>query len=213
MRVVLLGSPGAGKGTQANFLTEHFNIPQISTGDILRQAIQKQTDLGKKVQAIVEAGQLVPDEIMINLIQERLKQDDCQNGFLLDGFPRTVEQAKALEKVTDIDYVVDIDVPAEVVVKRLTGRRIHPTSGRVYHLTNHPPKLPNKDDISGEPLIQREDDKEETVRKRLEVYQKQTLPLQSFYANNQENDKPKYIKIDGTHSVQDTKKTILSQLN
>ncbi|RDI46081.1 adenylate kinase [Aquicella lusitana] len=215
MRLILLGCPGAGKGTQAKLITEKFQIPQISTGDILRSAIQQDSALGKQVKEIVESGRLVPDEIVIQLVQERIKQPDAQNGFLLDGFPRTVTQAEALHKHTDIDYVIDIDVPEEEILRRLTGRRIHPDSGRTYHVLYQPPKEAGKDDVTGEPLVQRPDDSEETVRKRLAVYQAQTSPLREYYSNFQAQpgvQKPYYVKVDGTGSVDEIKKKIFSAL-
>lgn len=216
MRLILLGCPGAGKGTQAKFITEKYHIPQISTGEILRAAIKKGSPLGMKVKVIVEGGQLVPDDLMIQLVLERIKQPDCKNGFLLDGFPRTVVQADALHKVTAINYVIDIDVPADEIVKRLSGRRIHPASGRIYHLIYQPPKENGKDDVTGEPLIQRPDDSEETIRKRLAIYQAQTSPLRDYYLHfkPQANIRaPHYIKIDGLGSVEDIKSAIFSQLD
>jgi len=169
MRLILLGCPGAGKGTQAKLIAEKYHIPQISTGDMMRDAIQQQTELGKKIQTIVESGQLVPDDVVIELVKQRLQQSDCKNGFLLDGFPRTVAQAQALEQQTTLDAVIDIDVAESEVIKRLSGRRVHAASGRTYHTHYQPPKIEGKDDMTGEPLIQRPDDKEETVRKRLAV--------------------------------------------
>jgi adenylate kinase len=218
MRLILLGCPGAGKGTQAKLLTERFHIPQISTGDILRSAIQQNTDLGKKVKSIMESGHLVPDELVIELVQERIKQADALNGFLLDGFPRTIAQAQALEQLTPIDYVIDIDVPEEEVVKRLSGRRTHAASGRTYHLLYSPPKNPGQDDITGEALIQRPDDSEETIRKRLQVYQTQTSPLREYYSDTKTRAQsgaqtPLYAKINGMGSVEDIKGEILSILN
>lgn len=216
MRLILLGCPGAGKGTQAKLISEKYHIPAISTGDILRSAIQQGSDLGKKVKAIVEGGQLVPDDIMIQLVQERIKQPDCANGFLLDGFPRTVAQAEALSQFATIDYVIDIDVPEDEVVKRLSGRRIHPTSGRIYHITYNPPTTPNRDDITGEPLLQRPDDKEETIRHRLKVYQTQTSPLRQHYQQAPSNagiKMPQYVKIDGIGLMDDIKKQIFSILD
>lgn len=210
MRLILLGCPGAGKGTQAKFITEKFQIPQISTGEILRKAIQMGTELGKKAKAVVEAGSLVSDEIMIPLIDERIHEPDCKNGFLLDGFPRTVKQAEALEKLTPIDFVIDIDVPEEEIIKRLSGRRIHPASGRIYHVLYHPPRVADKDDETGEPLIQRPDDQEETIRHRLNVYKAQTAPLREYYQHSIGVNKPKYLKIDGTQSVDQIKKQIFS---
>lgn len=212
MRLILLGCPGAGKGTQAKLLADKYHIPQISTGDILRSAIQQGSELGKKVKEIVEGGRLVPDDIMIQLVKERLKQPDCKNGFLLDGFPRTVVQAEALHHETDIDYVIDMDVPEDEIVKRLSGRRIHPSSGRIYHLTYQPPQVADKDDITGEALIQRPDDNEETVRKRLTVYQAQTHPLREFYLHFKGVHKPQYVKIDGTGTVDEIKNKIFSAL-
>ena len=215
MRLILLGCPGAGKGTQAKFLTEKYHIPQISTGDILRTAIREDTELGKKVKAIIEEGHLVPDDIVIQLVQERIKQPDTANGFLLDGFPRTVAQAEALQKLTPIDYVVDIDVPEEEVVRRLSGRRTHPASGRTYHVLYHPPLRADHDDVTGEPLIQRPDDSEETVRNRLHVYQTQTSPLRDYYRHFKSSAGgriPHYRRIDGTGSVDDIKTKIFSML-
>lgn len=216
MRLILLGSPGAGKGTQAKFITQQYQIPQISTGDILRAAIQQGSELGVKVKQLVEGGNLVPDEIVIQLVQDRIKQPDCQKGFLLDGFPRTVEQAEALQKITPIDYVIDIDVPADDIIKRLSGRRIHPASGRTYHVTNQPPRIEGKDDETGEPLIQRPDDSEETVRKRLAVYQSQTSPLKDYYEHFQatpDTKAPKYVKLDGTAAVNVITDRIFGLLN
>jgi len=216
MRLILLGCPGAGKGTQATFITEKYHIPQISTGDILRSAIREGSELGKEVKAIVEGGHLVPDEMVIALVQQRIKQPDAAHGFLLDGFPRTVHQAEALQTLTPIDYVIDIDVPEEEIIRRLSGRRIHPASGRIYHVLYNPPKEADRDDITGELLIQRPDDSEETVRKRLQVYQTQTSPLRNYYQHFKTTDgvkMPYYLKIDGTGSVQDIKKTIFSILD
>lgn len=211
MRLILLGCPGAGKGTQAKLITKRYQIPQVSTGDILRTAIQAESPLGKTVKDIVESGRLVPDEIVIQLVQERVKLSDCENGFLLDGFPRTVAQAEALCKITPIDEVIDIDVPDEEIVARLSGRRIHPTSGRIYHLLYSPPKVANTDDVTGEPLIQRPDDSEETVRKRLGVYHTQTSPLRQFYQNAAAGtgaNKPHYVRIDGTGTVDEINSAI-----
>lgn len=201
MRVILLGSPGAGKGTQAKLISEQYHIPHISTGDILRAAIKEGTDLGKQVKAIVDSGQLVPDDLIVAIVQDRINQPDCQKGFLLDGFPRTVAQAEALNQATRIDFVIDIDVPAEEIVKRLSGRRIHPASGRIYHIHTQPPRITDKDDLTGEPLIQRPDDSEETVRERLAVYQKQTHPLREYYKNRSNKEDVAYHKINGMQSV------------
>ena len=182
MRLILLGGPGAGKGTQALRLAKHFNIPQISTGDMLRAAIAAGSELGLSAKKIMDSGQLVSDDIIIRLVKERLKMGDCHNGFLLDGFPRTIPQAEALQDAgIDIDYVIDIDVDDEEIVKRISGRRIHPASGRVYHVLTHPPKVEGIDDETGEPLILRDDDQEEIIRKRLEIYHKQTVPLIDYY--------------------------------
>lgn len=216
MRLILLGAPGAGKGTQAKLITEKYHIPQVSTGDILRAAIQQGTPLGKKVKEIVESGRLVPDEIVIQLVHDRVNQPDCQRGFMLDGFPRTVAQAEALHREADIDAVIEIDVPDEEIVKRLTGRRIHPGSGRIYHLIYQPPKTAGQDDISGEPLIQRADDSEETVRKRLGVYHAQTSPLRDYYEHYKKHhgeNAPAYTRIDGTRSVDEIKAEIVSVLD
>ena len=216
MRLILLGCPGAGKGTQAQFITQRYHIPQISTGEILRDAINKNNVLGKNVKAIMQAGHLVPDDLVIQLVKERINQADCESGFLLDGFPRTVAQATALHQFTSIDYVIDIDVPENEIIQRLSGRRIHPASGRIYHLLYHPPQVENKDDTTGEALIQRPDDTEETVRKRLAVYQAQTKPLQIYY---QEFDNkfgmniPTYVKIDGTASIEEIKNKIFFLLD
>lgn len=210
MRLILLGCPGAGKGSQAKFITEKYHLPQISTGEILRAAIEQGSELGKQVKEIVDSGQLVPDDIVIRLVQERIKQSDCQNGFLLDGFPRTIAQAEALQKLTKIDYVIDIDVPEEEIVNRLSGRRIHPASGRTYHVLYHPPKVDNKDDVTGEALVHRPDDNEETVRKRLRVYQTQTAPLRAYY---QHQGDILYVKINGTGSFEDIKNLIFSVLD
>lgn len=215
MRLILLGCPGAGKGTQAKLISQTYRIPQISTGDILRTAIQQGTPLGKKVKEIVESGHLVPDQVVIELVKERITQPDCAQGFLLDGFPRTIDQAAALETLTPLDYVVDIDVPEEEIVKRLSGRRTHPGSGRTYHILYQPPKTADKDDVTGEPLIQRPDDSEETIRKRLSVYHNQTSPLREHYKklNDQAGQQhPHYVRIDGTGSVEDIKAKIFSSL-
>lgn len=215
MRIILLGAPGAGKGTQAQFLSKHFNIPQISTGDMLRAAIAAGTELGKQAKQYMDAGQLVPDEVIVGLVKERISADDCKNGFLLDGFPRTVAQADALKEAgVDIDAVIEIDVPDEVIVERLSGRRVHPASGRTYHIKYNPPKQAGVDDETGEPLIQRDDDKPETIRKRLAVYHEQTAPLVDYYrAEAQKNPNLKYIHVDGTQPIEEVEKTILTALS
>lgn len=202
MRLVLLGCPGAGKGTQAKFIKEKYQAPQISTGDMLRAAINAGTPLGKQVKQIMDEGRLVSDDIMIQLVKERIQEPDCKNGFLLDGFPRTIPQAEALrENNVHLDYVIEIKVPDEELIKRLSGRRVHLASGRTYHLLYSPPAVEGKDDVTGEPLIQREDDHEDTVRKRLSVYHQQTEPLVKYYSEATGSDKPIYIKIDGRGSV------------
>ncbi len=214
MRIILLGAPGAGKGTQAQFLSKHFNIPQISTGDMLRAAIAAGTELGKKAKEYMDAGQLVPDDVIVGLVKERIAQPDCQNGFLLDGFPRTVAQADALKAAgVPIDAVIEIDVPDDVIVERLSGRRVHPASGRTYHIVYNPPKQDGIDDVTGEPLIQRDDDKPETIRKRLAVYHEQTAPLVDYYRREAENNPAlKYIHVDGTQPIDAVEKNILAAL-
>ena len=214
MRIILLGAPGAGKGTQAQFLSRHFGIPQISTGDMLRAAIAEGSELGKEAQKYMDAGQLVPDEVIIGLVRERITQPDCASGFLLDGFPRTVAQADALKTAgIDIDAVIEIDVPDEVIVERLSGRRVHPASGRTYHIKYNPPKQDGVDDETGEPLIQREDDRPETVRERLAVYHRQTAPLIDYYRRESEqNPSPRYIRIDGTQPIEAVEQAILRAL-
>lgn len=203
MRIIILGPPGSGKGTQAQYIIERFGIPQISTGQMLRDSVKNATPLGREVSAIMKQGILVSDEIMIKLVSERIKAPDCQHGFLLDGFPRTVKQAEALDaaKIT-IDKVVELEVADEVIVKRLAGRRIHLPSGRVYHIDFQPPKRPNLDDETGEPLVQRDDDKEETIRKRLAIYHAQTAPVATYYmarALRAPESSPKFQKIDASN--------------
>lgn len=204
-RIILLGAPGAGKGTQAQYISREFGIPQISTGDMLRRAITAQTLLGKEAKAFMDKGQLVPDEIMIPLVKERIMAHDCEKGFLFDGFPRTIPQADALKHAeVFIDYVINIVVPDDMIVERLSGRRSHPHSGRVYHIKYNPPLVEMQDDETGEPLIQREDDKEATVRERLKVYHQQTEPLVSYYqqwAQSDEHCAPRYYSLDGTRDV------------
>ena len=216
MRLILLGGPGAGKGTQATFVTEKFGIPQISTGDMLRAAVKAQTPLGIQAKKVMDTGGLVSDDLMIGLIKDRLQQDDCKNGYLLDGFPRTIPQADAMqENGIDVDYVVEISVADEEIVKRMSGRRAHLASGRTYHILYNPPKVEGIDDISGEPLVQREDDTEETVKRRLAVYHDQTEPLIEYYrefANSEKSTAPHYVAIDGVGSVNDIKDKILAAL-
>lgn len=200
MRIILLGAPGAGKGTQAKFITEEFDIPQISTGDMLRAAIQAGTELGQQVKHIIASGALVSDELIIALVKDRIQQNDCSRGFLLDGFPRTIPQAKSLQDIgATIDNVIEISVEDEEIVKRLSGRRVHTSSGRTYHIIYNPPKHPGRDDITGEPLVQRDDDCEGSVRKRLAVYHKQTTPLIGFYQSMEGHTR--YSKIEGTGNI------------
>jgi len=216
MKIILLGGPGAGKGTQAQYITEKYNIPQISTGDMLRAAVKAGTPLGLEAKKIMDAGGLVSDDIILGLIKERIAEDDCRNGFLLDGFPRTIPQAEALKELTDIDAVVEIDVDDDEIIRRMSGRRVHPGSGRTYHVVFNPPKVEGKDDVTGEDLIQREDDKEETVRKRLEVYHQQTEPLIEFYskwAESGDPQAPKYIRVDGIGKVEEIRDKIFQQLD
>lgn len=216
MRLILLGPPGAGKGTQANFITQAFNIPQIATGDMLRAAIKEQTPLGLAAKEVIDRGELVSDDIIIGLVLDRLKADDCQQGYLFDGFPRTIPQADALKDANvALDFVVEIDVPHETIIERMSGRRIHPASGRSYHIKFNPPKVEGQDDVTGEPLVQRDDDREETVRNRLEVYQNQTRPLVDYYsqwAASGDAKAPKYLKIDGVGSVESITEQILTAL-
>ena len=205
MRLILLGAPGAGKGTQATFICKKFGIPQISTGDMLRAAVKAGTPLGIAAKKVMDSGGLVGDDIIIGLVKERLAQPDCANGFLFDGFPRTIVQADAMKAASvNLDIVLEIDVPDEAIIDRMSGRRVHLASGRTYHLKFNPPKVEGIDDVSAEPLIQRDDDKEDTVKKRLDVYQKQTRPLVSYYADwsaSGDPVAPKYRKISGTGSV------------
>ena len=216
MRVILLGAPGAGKGTQATYIRDSFNILQISTGDMLRAAVKTGSPLGLEARKIMEQGGLVRDDIIINLVKERLAQPDCARGFLFDGFPRTLAQAQALEEAqVDIDFVLEIDVPDTLIIERISGRRVHAASGRTYHIKYHPPKIADKDDATGENLIQRGDDREETVKKRLEVYHEQTAILVDYYSRRaQQKNKhvPRYVKIDGTQSVDEVRLAIRNVL-
>ena len=206
MRLILLGAPGAGKGTQATFIKEKYNIPQISTGDMLRAAVKAGTPLGMAAKKVMDAGGLVSDDIIIGLVKDRLKQPDCANGYLFDGFPRTIPQADAMKDAgVAIDYVLEIDVPDEAIIERMSGRRVHPASGRTYHIKFNPPKADGKDDVTGEELIQRDDDKEETVKKRLSVYHEQTEVLVDYYNNWARSGRPgapKYRKIAGVGPVE-----------
>jgi adenylate kinase len=216
MKLILLGAPGAGKGTQAAFITEKYGIPQISTGDMLRAAVKAGTPLGLEAKKVMDAGQLVSDEIILGLIKERLQQPDCTKGFLFDGFPRTIPQAEALRtQGVDLDLVLEIDVPDEEIIKRMSGRRVHTGSGRTYHIVFNPPKVAGKDDVTGEDLIQREDDKEETVRKRLDVYHSQTKPLVEFYskwAATGDARAPTYRKVNGVGPLDGIREAVLSAL-
>jgi adenylate kinase len=216
MRLILLGGPGAGKGTQANFITEKYGIPQISTGDMLRAAVKAGTPLGLEAKKVMEAGGLVSDDIILGLVKERLAQPDCAGGYLLDGFPRTIAQAEGMKTMgIGVEFVVEIDVDDDEIIKRMSGRRVHLASGRTYHVTFNPPKVEGKDDVTGEDLIQRDDDKEETVRKRLEVYHSQTEPLIEYYSkwsSGGGEGAPKYVKIGGVGSVEEIRDRIFAAL-
>jgi adenylate kinase len=214
MRIILLGSPGAGKGTQSKLLSSRLHIPQISTGDMLRAAIEAGTPLGKMAKEIMDQGKLVPDDIIIKLVQERLKQADCQNGFLFDGFPRTIPQAQAIQDANiKLDAVVEIFVPDEDIIERMSGRLVHPASGRVYHVVHNPPQAQGIDDLTGEALVVRDDDKEETVRKRLEVYHQQTKPLLAFYQDlAQKNKNIRFGKVSGIGKVEDVYQRIMQAI-
>ncbi|MFM8341275.1 MAG: adenylate kinase [Methylomonas sp.] len=211
MRIILLGSPGSGKGTQAQFITEKFAIPQISTGDMLRAAVREGTPLGIEAKKVMDAGGLVSDDIILGLIKERIAQADCKNGYLLDGFPRTIAQAEGLATMgVELDYVIEIAVDDEEIIKRMSGRRVHLDSGRTYHVVFNPPKQEGLDDVTGEALIQRDDDKEETVRKRLAVYHEQTKPLVGFYSADHQSSK--FASIAGVGSVSDITAKVLAVL-
>lgn len=214
MRLILLGCPGAGKGTQAKFIEKKYHIPQISTGDILRAAMNAGSSLGKQVKQTVDEGRLVSDDIMIQLVKERIDQSDCRPGFLLDGFPRTIRQAESLcENHIHLDFVVEIKVPDEELIKRLSGRRVHLESGRVYHILYNPPQEEGRDDLTGESLMQRVDDQEETVRHRLAIYHKQTEPLVHYYKSMDEQNKLRYIEVDGTRSMEEVTNEIFQKLS
>jgi adenylate kinase len=216
MKLILLGAPGAGKGTQAAFICKQYGIPQISTGDMLRAAVKAGTPLGLAAKQVMDAGGLVSDEIIIGLVRDRIAQPDCQAGFLLDGFPRTIPQAEALKQAgVPLDAVLEIDVPFEAIIERMSGRRSHPASGRTYHIKFNPPKVAGQDDVTGEPLVQRDDDKEETVRKRLDVYLQQTRPLVDYYRSWAQADAahaPRYCKVNGTGSVDEIAARVLQAL-
>ncbi len=216
MRIILLGGPGAGKGTQANFIKDKYDIPQISTGDMLRAAVKEGTALGLEAKKVMDAGGLVSDGIILGLVKERTAQDDCAGGFLFDGFPRTIAQAEALkEQGVAIDAVVEIDVDDEEIIKRMSGRRVHPASGRTYHVVFNPPKEEGKDDQTGEPLVQRDDDREDTVRQRLKVYHDQTAPLIEYYSRWAEQGgdaAPRYIRIRGVGKVEEIRELIFAEL-
>ena len=217
MRLILLGAPGAGKGTQAAFICQKFGIPQISTGDMLRAAVKAASPMGMAAKQVMDSGGLVSDDIIIGLVKERIAQPDCANGFLFDGFPRTIPQADAMKAArVKLDVVLEIDVPDASIIERMSGRRVHLASGRTYHVTFNPPKVAGKDDVTGEALIQRDDDKEETVRKRLAVYQSQTRPLVAYYAESAargDADAPKYRLINGTGSVDEITARAMAALN
>jgi len=214
MRVILLGGPGAGKGTQANYIKERYGIPQISTGDMLRAHVKAGSELGIAAKKIMDEGGLVSDDIIMGMVKERIKEDDCKAGYLFDGFPRTIPQAEALKEAgVPIDAVVEIDVPDEEIIKRMSGRRVHLASGRTYHVVFNPPKVEGKDDETGEPLIQRDDDKEDTVKARLKVYHDQTEPLISFYSKEAEAGNCKYVKINGVGGVDQIREAIFSGLD
>ncbi|MEK8084841.1 adenylate kinase [Aquabacterium sp. A3] len=217
MKLILLGAPGAGKGTQAAFLCQHYGIPQISTGDMLRAAVKAGTPLGLEAKKVMDAGQLVSDDIIIGLVKERISQPDCGQGFLFDGFPRTIPQAEAMKAAgVKIDYVLEIDVPDSSIIERMSGRRVHVASGRTYHVTFNPPKVAGKDDVTGEDLIQRDDDHEDTVRKRLDVYHQQTRPLVDYYgqwAATGDNNAPQCRKISGVGTVDEITARALDALS
>tara|TARA_B100000700_G_scaffold320188_1_gene416979 strand:- start:489 stop:1130 length:642 start_codon:yes stop_codon:yes gene_type:complete len=213
MKIILLGPPGAGKGTQAEILCKAFSIPHISTGNMLREAVDEETELGLQAKALMDKGILVSDEVIVGLVEDRISKGDCKNGFLFDGFPRTIPQAQALvDRDIPIDAVVEIHVPDQDIIERMSGRRMHPGSGRNYHLVYNPPKIDGKDDLTGENLVQREDDKPETVKDRLKVYEDQTAPLIDFYLDMSKQDKLKYIKVSGTSSPEEVSSEILSSL-
>lgn len=213
MKIILLGPPGAGKGTQAQFICQAYGVPQISTGDMLRAAVSAGSDLGRRVKAVMDSGALVNDEIIIDLVKDRITHDDCKNGFLFDGFPRTIVQAEALDAAgVEVEVVLEITVPDEEIIKRMSGRRVHPGSGRTYHVEYNPPRKKGSDDDTGEALIQRDDDKEETVRERLSVYREQTQPLIGYYREKADGDKLRYVTVNGLGKVEEIQQEIISVL-
>jgi adenylate kinase len=217
MKVILLGGPGAGKGTQAGHIVERYGVPQISTGDMLRAAVKAGTALGREAKGIMDAGQLVPDELIIELVKERVAQDDCTGGFLFDGFPRTIPQAESLQEAgISVDAVVEIAVDDEEIIRRMGGRRVHLASGRTYHVEFNPPREEGKDDVTGEPLVQRDDDKEATVRKRLDVYHRQTSPLIDYYTEwvrREQDAAPVYVRVDGIGTVNEVRDSVFAALD
>jgi adenylate kinase len=213
MRIILLGPPGAGKGTQAARIREAYSIPQISTGDMLRAAVKAGSELGLRVKKVMDSGELVSDDLILGLVRERIREPDCRNGYLFDGFPRTIAQAEGMRKGgIEVDYVMEIRVADEEIVRRMSGRRVHPGSGRTYHISFNPPRVAGMDDVTGEPLIQRDDDAEETVRKRLHVYHSQTAPLIDYYSKSASGKGPQYVRIEGTGSVDEITKRALAAL-
>jgi adenylate kinase len=213
MKIILLGPPGAGKGTQAQFICQAFEVPQISTGDMLRAAVSAGSELGQRVKAVMDSGALVSDEIIIDLVKDRITQDDCKNGFLFDGFPRTIVQAEALVAAgVEVEVVLEITVPDEEIIKRMSGRRVHAGSGRTYHVEYNPPREEGVDDETGDALIQRDDDKEETVRERLSVYREQTQPLIGYYSSKADGDKLRYVTVNGLGKVEEIQREIVSAL-
>ncbi|MDX1472050.1 MAG: adenylate kinase [Flavobacteriaceae bacterium] len=217
MKIILLGPPGSGKGTQANFIKSAFDIPQISTGDMLRAAVSAGTPLGQEAKKVMDAGELVSDELILELVKQRISEKDCENGYLFDGFPRTIAQADGMKNANiEVEYIVELQIDDEEIIKRMSGRRIHPASGRSYHVQFNPPKVENTDDVTGEPLVQRDDDKEETVRKRLQVYHSQTSPLIDYYskaARDAGENYPVYIQINAVGDVEDVKNLILNAVS
>ncbi|WP_406703200.1 adenylate kinase [Sodalis sp.] len=213
MRIILLGAPGAGKGTQAQFIMEKYGIPQISTGDMLRAAVKAQSELGKQPKALMDAGKLMTDELVIALVKERIQQDDCRQGLLLDGFPRTLPQANAMKEAgIAVDYVLELAVPDSLIVDRVVGRRVHASSGRVYHMKFNPPRQEGKDDVTGEPLTTRKDDQEDTIRKRLVEYHQQTAPLINYYRKEADAGNTRYFTIDGTRNVNEVSAELVAIL-